>query len=265
MDFISLQCGSCGAKLKAKGGLKATEVKCPKCGRPILMPKEPASGSAQPTTPSVIAVHGQPEPVPAATVAPPLPGPTAPPPEAKKPIVITPLGKTSVGMVAVICEGCKREMKVPADLAGKKIRCKGCGATLSVPSGGAKESPAVAAAPIASAPSSPPAIPPEARPVAPPRPPLMPITSPGASPETADARLAAAEKRADDAEKALHDLAGQKALEDMAANRRTAELEAKLASLQNAKADVLRDLKAEIEAAEKRVAELKRRLATLTA
>lgn len=34
--------------------------------------------------------------------------------------------------IAVACPECKKELNVPAELAGKKIRCKGCGATFPI-------------------------------------------------------------------------------------------------------------------------------------
>src|SRR5688572_1230403 len=35
--------------------------------------------------------------------------------------------------IRVVCDECDSEVKVKDDLAGKKIRCKGCGATMEVP------------------------------------------------------------------------------------------------------------------------------------
>lgn len=34
--------------------------------------------------------------------------------------------------IAIACPDCHKELKVPAELAGKKIKCKGCGATFPI-------------------------------------------------------------------------------------------------------------------------------------
>ena len=280
MNIIPLECGSCGAKLKVKlGGLKPlTEVKCPKCGKTIPVPKTPPTPEAPAAAPAAATPSASaPPPLPATA---PVPAPTVPPAEPKKPstpIVIGTPGKGSSGTITTACPSCKREMKVPAELAGKKVRCKGCGAVIPVPAADAA-APAAAspAAPVTAAPPPPtqPAAPAPTVSAAPAARPAPVAVAPSASTEGADlrarllsteAQLAAAERRAQEAENALHDLAGQKALDGVATTRKVAELEAKLAMLQNSKADAVRDLQTEIEGAEKRLADLRDRLARLTA
>lgn len=257
MQIVPVECGNCGAKLKVKRASAAvTQVKCPKCQKPIPLPKEtpaeapppptatpppaPAVPAAETTTPS------SPPPTPAPAVAPapaprssaePAPVTLSIPPalaasasEPKKPIVLSPFGKTSAGLVSAICENCQREMKVPGELAGKKVRCKTCGTPVTVP--------------------EPPASP-------------APVTTDEQGLQL-QARLAAAEARALAAEKALQELTAQKVQESAALQKRIAELEGQLAGWHGWKEQARRDLQSEIETAERHIAELKDRLSRLT-
>ena len=83
--------------------------------------------------------------------------------------------------------------------------------------------------------------------------------------EAAQARTKDAERRAADAEKAFHDLAGQKAVEAMAARRKIEDLEAVIKAMGSLKTETAAQLTAEIEAAEKRVSSLRAQLARVNA
>lgn len=50
------------------------------------------------------------------------------------------------GAIPVTCPKCQKQLQVSADLAGKKIRCKGCGEIIAVTAPASKSSPAKSAA-----------------------------------------------------------------------------------------------------------------------
>ena len=49
--------------------------------------------------------------------------------------------------IVIVCPECKKEMKAPAELEGKKIRCKGCGSAVPVKATAAPPSAKAAAPP----------------------------------------------------------------------------------------------------------------------
>lgn len=59
--------------------------------------------------------------------------------------------------IVISCPECKKQIKAPADLRGKKVRCKACGHLFTVPggAGGAKASPEAKTAPTKKAPAPP--------------------------------------------------------------------------------------------------------------
>ncbi len=74
-------------------------------------------------------------------------------------------------------------------------------------------------------------------------------------------RARIAEKRVQEAEMALHDLAGKNAVENMSAARKIAELENGISELNRALAGLVSDFKLEIDQAEKLTAMLKDKIA----
>jgi hypothetical protein len=81
--------------------------------------------------------------------------------------------------------------------------------------------------------------------------------------EAAARIVAEAEQRASEAEKALHDLAGKKAIEAMTYTRKTAEVEAKLRELQERVAALAGEIQSESVAAAGRAAVLSQKLVKL--
>lgn len=211
--------------------------------------------------------------------------------EIKKPAVPIILGAgAEQGGASLLakCPACQWQTKLLQAFAGKKIRCKQCGGIIQV-----GEEPV---APTAAQPAA--VVPAEAAPVVSPAParpqgqgPLpgaqsvTPVQPPGqiklaAAPAQPHAvapapvsqasrdeiraieeQLTHARHRAEEAEKALHDMAGQRAVESVALNRKAADLERKVAELKALLTEVVADYKGEIEAAEKRAALLRQRLA----
>ena len=78
----------------------------------------------------------------------------------------------------------------------------------------------------------------------------------------ADQKVQYAEMRAREAERTLHDMAGKAAIDTMTTNRKIAELEAKIATLNQALSSVTSEFGSELEQAEKRVARLKEIMAS---
>ncbi|MEI7879371.1 MAG: hypothetical protein WCI95_00720 [bacterium] len=177
MELIPIECGNCMAKLKIKAmpARMPTEVKCPKCGKPIPVGKGAKTASA-----AIPAPAAPPSPIPvAATPAvpvstpPPIPAPAVapasstaqltPPPKpiqqpsvsqpanpvkkAAAPIVLGQVPEASNGAnISVICPSCQWQTKVSQTLIGKKIRCKQCSGIIPVSSPDqATEEPVVAA------------------------------------------------------------------------------------------------------------------------
>lgn len=73
----------------------------------------------------------------------------------------------------------------------------------------------------------------------------------------AEKRYQAAEKHAQETEKALHDLAGKVAVENIAATRKIAELESKIAELNQRLRGMAGDYQSELEFIEKRISALR--------
>jgi len=74
-------------------------------------------------------------------------------------------------------------------------------------------------------------------------------------------RARMAEKRVQEAEMALHDLAGKNAVENMSATRKISDLENKIAELNRTIASLVAEFKQEIDHSEKRATLLKDRIA----
>ncbi|MGE3807196.1 MAG: hypothetical protein AB7K24_21245 [Gemmataceae bacterium] len=73
--------------------------------------------------------------------------------------------------IAVQCDGCKKNLNVPDNMAGKRGKCPACGQVLSIPAlQAAASAPAAAAAPQAPAPQAPAPAAAESAPAAPPPP-----------------------------------------------------------------------------------------------
>lgn len=169
------------------------------------------------------------------------------------------------------CSGCSRPMNVRSDLGGKKIRCKGCGGVTVVPAAASDATPASAPSPepapaaipppdlatpapaavAAKAMTPMPAVVPPATPAVPapvaaspmkpmtPMTPMAPATAPAApAPSTPAAapgestELAELRRRAEHAEKSIHDLAGQHALEKIGLTNRIIGLETQVRELE---------------------------------
>lgn len=219
--------------------------------------------------------------------------------EIKKPAVPIILGAgAEQGGASLLakCPACQWQTKLLQAFAGKKIRCKQCGGIIQV----GEEPAAPAAALPAAVPAEPPPVvsPAPAKPqgqgplpsaqsvtaaaaqapvpvqppgliklaAAPvqPQPAVPPAPALQASKEEIRAleeQLTHARHRAEEAEKALHDMAGQRAVETVALNRKVTDLERKVAELRSLFTEVVADYKGEIEAAEKRAAVLRQRLA----
>lgn len=73
-------------------------------------------------------------------------------------------------------------------------------------------------------------------------------------------RAKAAESRAQEAEKALHDLAGRNAVENISANRKISDLEAKVADLHRNITTLVAEFKNELEQVEGKVSALKEKV-----
>ena len=166
MELIPIECGNCKAKLKIKAmpARMPTEVKCPKCGKPIPVGKGAPVASAPIASAPVAPVSAPVAPVPAAPVPPPpmaapIPAPPAaasstaqltPPPKpmqppsappvssvkkAAAPIVLGQVPDASSGTnISVVCPSCQWQTKVSQTLIGKKIKCKQCSGIIPVSS-----------------------------------------------------------------------------------------------------------------------------------
>lgn len=158
MELIPIECGSCNAKLKIKAmpGRMLTEVKCPKCGKPIPIAKgAPAASPPAPTrtmppvaskpiTISPVAPAAAPQVAPASSTAQLTPPPktiqqapaSQPATTVKKaaaPIVLGQVPDASSGSnIPVVCPTCQWQTKVSQTLIGKKIKCKQCSGIIPI-------------------------------------------------------------------------------------------------------------------------------------
>ena len=184
MDLIPIECGSCKAKLKIKAhpGRMPTEVKCPKCGKPIPVGKSvtPSPAATQATPPPAAASTAKEAPIAPAPAAPATPTPVAPPPpppasataqltappkpiggtpatpppsggakKAAAPIVLGKAAETSASAtIPATCPACKWSTTVTTSLIGKKIRCKQCSGIILIELPGST-TPALATQPAA--------------------------------------------------------------------------------------------------------------------
>ncbi len=135
---ISVPCPSCKASLKVQDNLAGKKIKCPRCSQVVAVPStkpEAALAAARAPAPSV----------------------SAPAAETSTSAATKPAAPS--GTVSVPC-GCGKKLQVRAELAGKAVKCPGCGKTVRVPGAPAPATPAsapVAPAPAPTAPAEPPA------------------------------------------------------------------------------------------------------------
>lgn len=170
MELIPIECGNCKAKLKIKAmpARMPTEVKCPKCGKPIPVGKgAPASPATVPSPALVQPVAAPVPPIPVAPApvvakpAPPAPPPAPAPAPASSTAQLTPPSKpiqpvsgtqpgatpkkaaapivlgqvtepASVPTITAVCPTCQWQTKVAQALIGKKIKCKQCSGIVPV-------------------------------------------------------------------------------------------------------------------------------------
>lgn len=251
---IEFKCSGCGKAMTARDEMAGKKMRCKSCSAITAVPAAPPAPKPPQASPATLPV--------ASLLSPPPPS-EATAPDRPKPALVLPVKPLADVTINFKCSGCSRPMSVRGDLGGKKIRCKGCGAVTSVPpaegapadAAKAEPAPAPAAAPSsAAAPASPvPAVPaPEApmqvtvtppvvqlvsaapevpAPAAPP--PATPTAAPAAgSPATGEVEMAALRRRAEQAEQAIHNIAGQHALEKIALTNRILALEAQVRDLE---------------------------------
>lgn len=222
--MVTVKCPSCGTSLKIREGFakQRKEFKCLRCGSliPISAAPSPPPSALSASTRHIAVrpiVPGGAEPTPASPPAASSAPPPAPPPAPATP---APAGEAAAAMLNVVCSGCKRTIILRTEMAGKKVRCKQCGAVTLVRADADR---AAEAAPASSKPAdAPPPGPPPATIALPPAAVLPPsaASAPPASSaagRSADASEASAEaalrRRAEQAELALRQLAGQHAVE----------------------------------------------------
>src|SRR5947209_10898615 len=98
---VVIACAACQGKMSVPESLSGKAVKCPKCGQAVRVSAAPAPASVK--------------------VAPaPAPKPAAPAPAAAAPIAVT-------------CGSCQKKLQVKATLAGKAVKCPGCGGVVKIP------------------------------------------------------------------------------------------------------------------------------------
>lgn len=247
----------------------------------------------------VVAAPVEPPPVaapPSAPAAPAAQATTSAPRKAAAPIVLSHLGEAHGSLsVSVRCPACHWQTKVREELVGKKIRCKQCGGIIPIVAEGGATAPAAvqdpAPAPLAPAPVDAPlpaAVPAAREPV----PVVVPVPVTVAVPVVApvpklpsqtialdalvqevallktqlielEGRKDDAVRRAEMAEKAFQELAGQRAMDEMNTRRKLAEGEAQSAALRALVSEIKADTQAELQAAMQRVAVLQQRLQRL--
>jgi hypothetical protein len=186
-------------------------------------------------------------------------------------------------MIPATCPNCQWQTKVSQALSGKKIRCKQCSGVIQVPS----PEPSTVAVPGA-APVPAPTATADVTPV-PATPPVsgLPAPVPEASVSSdeivdlrakldaafrnaamllqklnaAELQVKTAETRAQEAETALHDIAGKRTVEGITTNRKIADLEARVEELITRLADQTEDYRTELELTEKRATALRGKIA----
>ncbi len=246
---VTVKCQSCGTSLKLREGFAKSlkEFKCLKCGSMI-----PLQGQAD--------AASSPSPAPAAPSVPKPPMKPMAPLKPAAPATVAPAADAGGGTISMECSGCKRPMSLRSALAGKKIRCKECGAVSTVP----ESSPAVSAPKPAPAPAAPAPVQ-FSTPKSEPKTIVLPVEAATLTPAVEDKtfilppsaagltdspsdltkaladrdeRLAAREKalaeallRADKAENALRSIAGHHAVEKADLQHRIEDLTAKLAAI----------------------------------
>jgi ribosomal protein S27E len=117
---VVIACSACQGKLSIPDRLTGKSVKCPKCGETI----RPSGGEGAATAPAPAAVKVQAAPKPQAPAAPAASAAAAPP--AAPPVLVT-------------CAGCQKKLQVRAALAGKAVKCPGCGQAIPVPAPAAED------------------------------------------------------------------------------------------------------------------------------
>ena len=130
-------CPACAQKLKAAPELAGKRVSCPACKTPFVIQAPPAAAGT--TTAATAAA-----PAPAAEKAAQPPGSSSP--TATKPARITP----------IVCPQCAKQLKAPAELAGKSVRCPECKTAFKIPG----RPPALSKAASQATPIASPAVPP---------------------------------------------------------------------------------------------------------
>src|SRR5262245_38282154 len=118
---VVIACSACQNKMRVSEQLAGKAVKCPKCAQVVKVP-----GAA----PAAAAVAG------GKAAPPPAPTPAAPPApagaKANGSAGATPAADAAPP-IPVSCDGCQKKLQVRAALAGKAIKCPGCGKVIKVP------------------------------------------------------------------------------------------------------------------------------------
>ena len=132
---VSVVCPTCAAKIKTPDKAAGKRVKCPKCGKPLLVP------SAIGPTPDWM----QDEPPATTPRRPRVPNPAKVEVKDLAAAILSDQGEEDAASqepseqeqgVPFSCPSCKEAYRVSEELAGKKIRCRKCGASSAVAAGG---------------------------------------------------------------------------------------------------------------------------------
>ncbi len=105
---VVIACAACQGKMSLPDNYAGKAVRCPKCGQAVRVAAAPA------TAPAAVKVAPAPQPA-AKPAAAPAPAPAAAPP------------------ITVTCTSCKKKLQVKAALAGKAVKCPGCGGVVKIP------------------------------------------------------------------------------------------------------------------------------------
>jgi hypothetical protein len=107
---VVIACSACQGKMSIPEGFAGKAVRCPKCGQAVRTPGGDGAAAAPAPPPAAkVQPAPKPAPAPAATAA-----PAAPP-------------------IQVTCGGCQKKLQVKAALAGKAVKCPGCGKPVKIP------------------------------------------------------------------------------------------------------------------------------------